>query len=176
MGSAARFPPRLGVSHSWHSLRKGWVVGPRGDKRASPGSGRTPLPIHAFFPKLKHRLLHETSAAPRADAVSLCSLWDKVTQCWEGALHTGPQGKQATRAQGAEGQVAPGGTSSRPHCPSLNLCANSRRLACTQNTCYLNQEPCRVWGVLGRAAQLWTQGQLVPSFCRYDLASFPRLP
>lgn len=45
--------------------------------------------------------------------------------------------------------------------------------ACTQNTCYLNQEP---WGVLGRAAQLWTQGQLVPSFCRYDLASFPRLP
>lgn len=48
--------------------------------------------------------------------------------------------------------------------------------ACTRNTCYLNQEPCRVWGVLGRAAQLWTQGQLVPSFCRYDLASFPRLP
>lgn len=43
--------------------------------------------------------------------------------------------------------------------------------ACTRNTCYLNQEPCRVWGVLGRAAQLWTQGQLVPSFCRYDLAS-----
>lgn len=62
----------------------------------------TPHPTHAFLPQLKHRLLHETSAAPQADAVSLCSLWDKVAQCWEEALHTGPQGKQATRAQGAE--------------------------------------------------------------------------
>lgn len=51
----------------------------------------------------------------------------------------------------------------------------TRHTRASMHTKHFLLEPGVVQG-LGSAAQSWTQGQLVPSFCRCDLASFSRLP
>ncbi|KAF6298838.1 hypothetical protein mRhiFer1_008893 [Rhinolophus ferrumequinum] len=79
VGSAARFPPRLGASSSWHSLKKGWVVGPRGANEPAqglglfpPSLGPPPSPFTHSSPSLstdsfmKLQQLHELVLSPSA--------------------------------------------------------------------------------------------------------------